>query len=249
MNALAFHDFGFEGQTVRAMERAGAPWFVAQDVCACLEIGNHRDAVAKLDEDEKGVGITDTLGGPQEMLIVSESGVYGLVFRSRKDAARRFRRWVTSEVLPALRHSGRYLMAADEEDTELLSLDTPDDIDRVRVKMGLVREARYVYGRQTARQLWKRIGLPDVRTLPGEQIGWTADDVSPVLREWIDARCETDPDFRARSEPLYKDYCSWCAEIDEEPPSRQGFTKQMKRMKFRRFHSNGGWIKGVRLKN
>lgn len=101
--------FVFDEALVRVSQDGnGDPWFVAKDVCRVLEIENHRDAVSRLDDDERGVGITDTPSGRQEMLTVSESGLYALVFRSRKPEARRFRKWVTSEVLPALRRAGAY---------------------------------------------------------------------------------------------------------------------------------------------
>lgn len=100
--------FDFDGNAVRAIMQDDEPWFVAKDVCSCLDISNHNDALSRLDEDEKGVGNTDTLGGRQQVLIVSESGLYSLIFRSRKEEARRFRKWVTAEVLPSLRKHGCY---------------------------------------------------------------------------------------------------------------------------------------------
>lgn len=86
----------------------GEPWFVANDVCNILGIVNSRDALSRLEDDEKGVGITDTLGGKQEMNIVNESGLYNLIFQSRKPEAKKFRKWVTSEVLPSIRKTGKY---------------------------------------------------------------------------------------------------------------------------------------------
>ena len=68
--------FSFENRAVRTVLRGGEPWFVAKDVCHILEITNHRDAIAQLDEDEKGVGSSDTLGGRQELGVVNESGLY-----------------------------------------------------------------------------------------------------------------------------------------------------------------------------
>lgn len=89
----------------------GQTWFVAKDVCKVLGISNHKDAVSRLDDDERwGVGITDPLGGTQRMSAVSESGLYHLVFQSRKPEARRFRRWVTMEVLPEIRRTGSFNM-------------------------------------------------------------------------------------------------------------------------------------------
>lgn len=100
--------YQFEGHQIRLVEKDGEPWFVASDACAALGISNSRDALLKLDADERGVGSTDTLGGIQNVGIVSESGLYTLILRCRDavvpgKAPHRFRRWVTGEVLPAVR--------------------------------------------------------------------------------------------------------------------------------------------------
>jgi len=86
----------------------GEPWFVASDVATILELGNVRSSLALLDEDEKGVHTVDTLGGPQSMTVISESGLYSLVLRSRKPEAKEFKRWITREVIPAIRKTGTY---------------------------------------------------------------------------------------------------------------------------------------------
>jgi prophage antirepressor-like protein len=97
----------------------GEPWFCAVDVCAALGIEHHRRAVGDmLDDDEKGVRKTDSLGGRQEMLFVTESGLYALIMRSRKPEAKAFRKWVTTEVLPSIRKHGGYMMATPEETPE-----------------------------------------------------------------------------------------------------------------------------------
>lgn len=101
--------------TVRAVRGDdGEPMFVAKDVCAVLELKNPRSTLALLDEDEKGVHIVDTPGGEQQMTIVTEPGFYKLVMRSCKPEAKAFQRWVTHEVLPALRRDGGYMVARDE---------------------------------------------------------------------------------------------------------------------------------------
>ena len=100
--------FAFEGAEVRVIDRDGEPWFVAADVCAALDIGNVSMAVSRLDADERGISTTDTASGTQEMLVVSESGLYSLILTSRKPAAKRFKKWVTSEVLPSIRKTGQY---------------------------------------------------------------------------------------------------------------------------------------------
>ncbi len=102
--------------SVRVIEHEGQPWFVAKDVCDCLELGNPRTSLALLDEDEKGVHSVDTLGGLQEMSIISEPGLYSLILRSRKPEAKAFKRWITHEVIPAIRRTGGY-MAAGQNDT------------------------------------------------------------------------------------------------------------------------------------
>ena len=94
---------------VRSVVKDGEPWFVAVDVCKALEIKNNRDALGRLDDDEKGVVSTDTLGGEQEVGVVNESGLYTLVLGSRKPEAKAFKRWITHDVIPAIRKTGGYI--------------------------------------------------------------------------------------------------------------------------------------------
>jgi anti-repressor protein len=100
-----------EGPEIRVVTIDGEPWFVAADVCAALGIANSRDAVSRLDEAEKGVGETDTLGGLQRVTIVSEPGLYRLVMRSNRPDAVRFQMWIAHEVLPTIRRAGSYATA------------------------------------------------------------------------------------------------------------------------------------------
>lgn len=98
--------------SMRVVIRNGCPWFVAADVCAALDLGNVGQAVASLDDDEKAsvnanIINNDVLGG-RAPLIISEPGLYSLVLRSRKPEAKAFKRWITHEILPALRRSGFY---------------------------------------------------------------------------------------------------------------------------------------------
>lgn len=104
----AVTQFDFRGRTVGSVVKDGQPWFIARDVCDVLEHTDASKAVSRLDDDEKGETIIRTLGGPQVMKIVNESGLYSLVFTSTKPEAKAFRRWVTGEVLPAIRQTGRY---------------------------------------------------------------------------------------------------------------------------------------------
>ena len=105
--------FNFESNSIRTLAIDNEPWFVAKDVCDAIGLTNSRMSLIALDEDEKGVSLIYTPSGQQEMNIVSESGMYTLILRCR-DAVKkgstphRFRKWVTSEVLPTIRKTGKY---------------------------------------------------------------------------------------------------------------------------------------------
>ncbi|MCC9001622.1 MAG: Bro-N domain-containing protein [Candidatus Competibacter sp.] len=123
--------FEFVTQSVRVLIIDGEPWFVAVDVCAALHINNNRMALERLDDDEKGVSVMDTPGGPQKMSIINESGLYALILTSRKPEAKKFKKWVTSEVLPTLRKQGHYtILGADEPVFKLTQQDLTDLIER-----------------------------------------------------------------------------------------------------------------------
>lgn len=159
--------FDFEEQAVRVIMRDDEPWFVAADVCRVLEVSNSRDALSRLDDDEKGVVTADTLGGQQQMNIISESGLYALIFTSRKPEAKKFRKWVTSEVLPSIRRSGRYETPLKSETGPMREIDQ---------WLGMVREARLLGGTHAGRSIWKLSPLPP---LPG----MVASATRPVMSE------------------------------------------------------------------
>ncbi|BBF10942.1 TPA: P22AR C-terminal domain-containing protein [Haemophilus influenzae] len=112
-NQTQLSTFNFESKSIRTLAINNEPWFVAKDVCDAIGIDNNRKALLALDEDEKGVTLSYTPGGQQEMNIISESGMYTLILRCR-DAVKkgsiphRFRKWVTAEVLPTIRKTGKY---------------------------------------------------------------------------------------------------------------------------------------------
>lgn len=105
--------FSFESQPVRVHQRDGEPWFVLADLCRILELSNPTKAAASLDDDEKFTlpnteGHSGQRGGAQFHVIVSESGMWQLVLRSRKPQAKAFRRFITGEVIPSIRRTGTY---------------------------------------------------------------------------------------------------------------------------------------------
>ena len=100
--------FNYNQSEVRTMTINNEPWFVAQDVCNILEIINVSQALGRLDDDEKGIYSGDTLGGKQDLLCVSECGLYSLVLGSRKPEAKPFKRWIAHDVIPSIRKTGKY---------------------------------------------------------------------------------------------------------------------------------------------
>jgi len=101
--------FQYEDESdFRAIDRNGEPWFVLSEVCDRLGIAQVASAARNLDSDEKGVLTVHTLGGDQKKTVINESGLYSLILSSRKPGAKRFKKWITSEVLPSIRKTGSY---------------------------------------------------------------------------------------------------------------------------------------------
>lgn len=198
--------FAFEDKLVRTiMDDGGEPWFVAKDVCRVLEIANHRDAVAQLDEDEKdAVGISDAIGREQETTIISESGLYALVFRSRKPQAREFGRWVRKEVLPALRRTGTYTLA--EQDKAVgpqvpAWLGSLSRVQRLHC-LRLAVQARQLEEPGNVEDIFLRfcgyLALPEQGT----------EDVT--LDNFVRTCCRRDDDAWLSAVDLYREFAAWC---------------------------------------
>ena len=113
MNEMKIFDNEEFGQ-VRTVTIGGEPWFVGKDVAVALGYSNHRDALCKhVDREDKGESRIATPSGEQAMTIINESGLYALIFGSKLESAKRFKHWVTSEVLPMIRKTGGYLSEAE----------------------------------------------------------------------------------------------------------------------------------------
>lgn len=123
---------------VRTITQNGEPLFIAKDVCDILGLSNSRKALTRLDEDEKGVTLSDTLGGKQNLSVVNEYGLYNLVLASRKPEAKAFKRWITHEVIPAIRKHGGYLTPDKTEEL----LNDPDLIIQLATNLKEERAAR-----------------------------------------------------------------------------------------------------------
>ena len=121
MSNKQIFDFSFNGNILSVRQQKDGLVFNAKQVCTILGMKNTAMALKALDDDEKGINNAYTLGGKQKMLFISESGLYHLIFISRKPQAKAFRRWVTSEVLPSIRRSGAYFKKAASQDKELFA--------------------------------------------------------------------------------------------------------------------------------
>lgn len=258
MTAVAMQSFGFGEQLVRAIDRSGVAWFVGNDVCAALELLNPRQAMAKLEEDERDcVQIVDAIGRERETTIVSESGVYALVFTSRKPAAKQFRRWVTGEVLPALRSRGEYRMPVANDDIEpSRTPEMPDEYDAIRTKLALVKEARIVFGLKVARDAWRSLQLlPAVtdRVHEPEEAGFAAsvlNDLNRHVLEWMEARCTAIPGHREPTQRLYRDYVGWAQAMGRSADdilSLVGFGRVLTACAIGRMHSSRAYRVGLKL--
>lgn len=125
---LTFQD----SYNVRIFNIDNQPWFVASDVCNALSIVNTSHALSRLGEDEKDIHRVNTLGGEQKLSTINESGLYSLILTSRKLEAKKFKKWVTNEVLPSIRKTGKYEHHKYQpEGRELLTADDTSHLSRL----------------------------------------------------------------------------------------------------------------------
>ena len=119
---------------IRVVMRDGEPWFVAKDVCECLDIDNPSQAVARLEDDERCLISNEALRANGDTTVVSEPGLYSLVLGSRKPEAKAFKRWVTHEVLPSIRKTGDYGIRTVDD-----MINDPDTAIRLLTQLKILR--------------------------------------------------------------------------------------------------------------
>lgn len=119
---------------VRVVMRDGEPWFVAKDVCECLDLGNPSQAIARLEDDERWLISNEALRSNGDTAVVSEPGLYSLVLGSRKPEAKAFKRWVTHEVLPSIRKTGGYGIRTVDD-----MINDPDTAIRLLTQLKILR--------------------------------------------------------------------------------------------------------------
>lgn len=151
--------YQFDQEPVRVVMIGDAPWWVANDIAKVLGYRMASDMTRNLDDDERGTHIVRTPSGDQEMNVISESGLFKSILKSRKPEAKRFTKWVTSEVLPSIRRTGRYELF--DTPPQLPSPALQDaELSRLTAAIGIAREARMIWGREDCRLIWMQIGLP-----------------------------------------------------------------------------------------
>lgn len=159
--------FLFEGEfIVRVSKINGIPWFVAADVCRALGLTNAAETVKGLDDDEKDISSADTLGGRQEVITISLSGLFALILKSRKPEARRFRKWVTAEVLPSVQATGAYI----QQNAIITRKPYAEwSLEERRTALAEVDTARKSLSRGAAAWMWEHLGfpIPPRHLLPG----------------------------------------------------------------------------------
>lgn len=177
--------FQYESNEIRVVEKPDGPWWVLSDVCRVLDVANPRNISARLDEDEKGVHQIDTPGGKQEMTVINEPGLYNVILRSDKPQAKAFKRWVTHEVLPAIRKTGSYSKKPMTDYQQKL-IETRERNSRIRSAQILERmAAKYkgtayeqVLNAQATKELTGEYLLPLPQT---ERKTYTATEIGEML--------------------------------------------------------------------
>lgn len=172
MNEL--QSFNFDLHPVRAISLDDAPWWIASDIAAILGYRDAPNMIRNLDDDEKDTHIVSTLGGPQEVTIISESGLFAAILKSRRPQAKAFRRWVTGTVLPEIRRTGRWEASQPGSGD---AMPTPS----LGTAVLAVRTAQRLFGTDAARAVWAQLGLPPVAGRHDAEISALAARLAPVL--------------------------------------------------------------------
>ena len=203
----AIQPFAFEDHLVRTiMDDGGEPWFVAKDVCRVLGIEWKGSAtMGPLDDDEKDMVTLSTFGGDQELLVVSESGLYALVFRSRKPQAREFSRWVRKEVLPSLRRTGRYALTSESLEDALASLSPRVRLHCLRLAVQVALAANAPQGVEATFARFCSL----VKERPTEERA-TAYDLPGLLRQFVQQCCRPQAGSCLSGRDLYEAFLRWC---------------------------------------
>lgn len=203
---------------VRTVVIDNEPWFVGKDVATILGYSNPRDALAKrVDDEDKGVAKCDTLGGAQDLTVINESGLYSLILSSKLPTAKKFKRWVTSEVLPAIRKTGSYgkpkatrPLTTDDyiEAAKIVSKCTPM---KLKIALDLLEKGGFDVPRiENAMEM-----LPQTRYA-----------ISDTVNGFFE-RMELEELIGTPTSEVYRDYTEYCEEKGKVPISNIVFSKHV----------------------
>ncbi|MCS1351187.1 Bro-N domain-containing protein [Mechercharimyces sp. CAU 1602] len=196
--------FDYNGSDVRTLTQNGEPWFVAKDVCEVLDISNHRDAVYRLDDDERGSVLVDTLGGKQEVAAINEPGLYTLILRSRKPEAKTFKRWITHEVIPTIRKTGQYQKEQPSQ-SELILMLAQQNVDNEKRIKRLEDKAEAAHHRIDNLDKLDTIGDPQQR-LNAMVRKYSTDNGLGFQKGWHDFRQAFNTAYRTNLTMLIENY-------------------------------------------
>lgn len=197
---------------VRVIERDGEPWFVAKDVCECLDLDNPSQAVTRLDDDERCLISNKALRANGGTTVMSEPGLYSLILGSRKPEAKAFKRWITHEVIPSIRKTGCHLLAPKTSAEALRAL--ADQVKKTELAIRQRDEARrtkahFVEGRDA--EMCGRVGgLTRENNVLKDAVGrgrnWQT--ISMMSSEWV---------RRFGHKPNWRKLKEFCVEVAIEP--------------------------------
>lgn len=224
MNNLQIFNSPDFGQ-IRTIQKNGEPWFVGKDVAEVLGYSNTKDAIAKHvdDEDKLGAQIA-TSGQNRNMTIINESGLYSLILSSKMPKAKEFKRWVTSEVIPAIRKTGKYEAMAqavpinDEPATDFTQLEFDQRIRIAAIIASCRRERLPLVAKVLSLDLEGIVPLMPAHITEAEQAAYQY--ISSVY------------DSLERDTPIqyfYTAYTKWCMEQNLLPLTKHGVTKVLKK--------------------
>ena len=242
--------FDFEGQKVRIITgNNGQPWWVAKDVCTVLELSNPSEAIRSLDEDERNtLRISEGIQrGNPTVNVINEPGLYTLIIRSNKPEAKKFKRWITHEVLPSIRETGAYVQPGA---TDLIP--SPFKIAGLRPNQRL--KAMEMAWRMTQMDIADRQTMLDYYATLCETVAGPLNQTrTSGFTEFLETHCMLDPDGMTAKRELYDAYCEFMSDTGRLRVSREVFFKKIfrnKKLSTTRPRMNGkrvGYVKGLTM--
>lgn len=259
----------FQSEEVRTISIGNSPWFVARDICNILSLSNISMALERIPDTHKGINQIDTLGGVQQMAIVSEPGLYRLIIRSDKPQAEPFMEWITGEVLPAIRKTGQYSLANHyepfvpaTEGTAAISVPRLEEAAR-GVKAAMIMARAYGWKTEDARQYANKVvlditgidtlallNIPVKQGMATPPLRDPREELTQIVGQYLEERCAIDVSERVSSTELYTDFTNWFMNFHVgEIPTQALFGSIMSN--YRRRVKSGGIIfySGIAVRN